>query len=161
MKFLSFGSNLGDRSGIILKAVDLLKAEGVQILSFSSFYDTPPWGIENQGRFLNAVGQVDYPGEPLSLLKIALSLEMTLGRTRDRKWGPREIDIDLLEFDRISMTTPELNLPHPRYCQRAFVLLPFAEIAPGFVPSGGTKTISELLSYLPQQELDGIVKWQY
>jgi 2-amino-4-hydroxy-6-hydroxymethyldihydropteridine diphosphokinase len=105
----------------------------VRLVARSSDYRTPPWGVTDQPPFINCaiVAATDLP--PAALLARAQAVEVQFGRDRshERHWGPRTLDIDLIAYDAVTMDRPELTLPHPRALQRAFVLIPLAEIAPG------------------------------
>jgi 2-amino-4-hydroxy-6-hydroxymethyldihydropteridine diphosphokinase len=131
---LSLGSNLGDRAGAIETALELLgESSGVTLLARSRLYRTAPWGDEDQEEFLNACALVETTLAPRELLTLCLDIEKNLGRDRakSRRWGPREIDIDLLFYDDVHLAEPELTLPHPHMFERAFVLVPLSEIAGG------------------------------
>jgi 2-amino-4-hydroxy-6-hydroxymethyldihydropteridine diphosphokinase len=138
MIFLGLGSNLGDKKGNLEQALDLLAQEKVRIVRTSSFYETQPWGNLAQDPFLNMVAEVSFEGNPLDLLDIILGIEQKMGRVRMEKWGPRIIDIDILEFNRITLQTPNLTIPHPYYPERDFVMIPLRELEPDWIP---TKTI--------------------
>jgi len=127
--FLGLGSNLGDREAHLRAALRAL-APAVTIETVSSIYETEPVGYLDQPRFLNAVcsGTTGLP--PLALLRAIKQLEHDLGRVPTVRFGPRVIDIDILFYDHLVLDTPELQVPHPRLAERAFVLLPLAEIAP-------------------------------
>lgn len=141
--FLGLGSNLGDRAATLRAAVDAL-GQHLQVSAVSSLYDTAPQLVTDQPRFLNAALAGTTALEPLALLRAVKAIEAALGRIPGPRYGPRALDIDLLLVDDLILDTPELTLPHPRLAERAFALLPLAEIAPGLrLPSGGV-TIAEL-----------------
>jgi 2-amino-4-hydroxy-6-hydroxymethyldihydropteridine diphosphokinase len=127
--YLGLGSNLGDRAGNLRAALAAL-AVHLTIQQVSSVYDTAPQLVLDQPRFLNAAlsGATDL--DPLALLRAAKAAEVALGRVPGLRYGPRVIDIDLLLVDQLVLSTRELTLPHPRLSERAFALLPLAEIAP-------------------------------
>jgi 2-amino-4-hydroxy-6-hydroxymethyldihydropteridine diphosphokinase len=130
---IALGGNLGDVRATLDRAVaELCDEDEVRLQARSSDYRTAPWGEENQPAFLNICIAVQTRLSPQALLARAQAIEQALGRRRahERRWGPRPIDIDLLAYDDLSLTTPELTLPHPRLFERAFVLVPLAEIAP-------------------------------
>ncbi len=128
---LSLGSNLGDREDMLCKALGALSAlPNTTVLSTSYVYETQPVGYFNQPLFLNAAVLVDTELSPHTLLGCCLGIEAALGRERNIKNGPRVIDIDLLLYQGVSCTGDELTLPHPRMAQRAFVLVPLADIFP-------------------------------
>jgi 2-amino-4-hydroxy-6-hydroxymethyldihydropteridine diphosphokinase len=129
---LSLGSNLGDRAQAIEAALRFLDESGdVRVMSGSRLYQTAPWGDQNQDAFLNACALVETELSPRDLLDLCLDIERRLGRDRasGRRWGPRRLDIDLLFYDDVGLSEPELTLPHPHLFERAFVLVPLSEIA--------------------------------
>ncbi|MBL4876575.1 MAG: 2-amino-4-hydroxy-6-hydroxymethyldihydropteridine diphosphokinase [Cohaesibacteraceae bacterium] len=129
--FFSLGSNIGDRKKCVDSAVtELNEHPHIQLVTRSSYYETEPWGGVEQDSFLNICISVETALSAEGLLKFALSTETRLGRVRDQKWGPRIIDIDLLIFGKESHMSPHLTVPHPHIMDRAFVLIPLAEIAP-------------------------------
>ena len=139
---LAFGSNLGDSAGMIGRAIAALDAMvDVSVTARSSLYATPPWGVEDQPDFVNACALVETVLAPLDLLTACKDLEVALGRVPGARWGPRLIDIDVLWMDGVSLESERLTLPHPRMRERAFVLVPLAEIAPELVVGG--RTIAE------------------
>ncbi|HYF93208.1 MAG TPA: 2-amino-4-hydroxy-6-hydroxymethyldihydropteridine diphosphokinase [Symbiobacteriaceae bacterium] len=128
--YLSLGSNLGDRLGYLTEAVRRLAAPHTRVSAVSSVYETAPWGKTDQPAFLNMSVAVETSLTPHELLRHILSVEQSLGRVRLERWGPRTVDIDLLVFDQERVTAPDLQVPHPRMAERAFVLVPLLEIAP-------------------------------
>lgn len=127
--FIALGSNLGDREKNIEDAIDRIgKVEGTRIVRKSSLYETEPVGYLDQGRFLNAAVRIESKLSPLELLKSLQEIEKDLGRVRDILWGPRTIDIDILLYDDLEMSLPELTIPHPRMEVRAFVLVPLRDV---------------------------------
>jgi 2-amino-4-hydroxy-6-hydroxymethyldihydropteridine diphosphokinase len=136
---LGLGGNLGDVPRNLDRAVELLCKEGRATLrAQSSDFRTPPWGVEDQPAYINRCVILETDLGPRALLGRALSVERALGRdrARERRWGPRPIDIDLLSYDDIVIDEPGLTLPHPHWSERAFVLVPLAEIAPERVIGG-------------------------
>jgi len=139
--WLGLGSNLQQPEAQLRQALDLLgEAKEVEILATSSFYRTPPWGDEQQDDFINAVVQIETGLEPVPLLRVLQSIENEMGRQRsERRWGPRLIDIDLLLYADQQYHSVELELPHPRMHERAFVLLPLCELDGSLeIPARGT-----------------------
>jgi 2-amino-4-hydroxy-6-hydroxymethyldihydropteridine diphosphokinase len=129
---LALGGNVGDVRKTFERAVALLcNDDAVRLIARSSDYRTPPWGVIDQPPFINAAIAVATTLPPHELLARALAVERTLGRNRreERHWGPRRIDIDLLAYDDVMLNDPDLTLPHPHLFERAFVVLPLAEIA--------------------------------
>jgi 2-amino-4-hydroxy-6-hydroxymethyldihydropteridine diphosphokinase len=136
---LALGGNIGEVRATLDRAVTMFcDRTEVRLTARSSDYATPPWGIEEQPRFVNACIAVETTLTPEALLARAHAVERSLGRNRqeERRWGPRTIDIDLLSYDDVTANAPELTLPHPRLFERAFVLVPLAEIAPDRVIAG-------------------------
>lgn len=129
--FLGLGSNVGDRPEHLRRALEALaQTEGIVVRRVSSFYETEPWGMKEQPWFLNAVAEIETSLPPETLLATLQRLEEVLGRQRRAHWGPREIDLDLLWYEGETRQGEGLTLPHPRIGERAFVLLPWAELAP-------------------------------
>lgn len=129
--YVGLGANLGDREGSLRDALDRLAAEpGISLTGVSPTYETAPVGYTDQPSFLNRVARVEAEGSPLDLLRRLLAIEREMGRVRDIRWGPRNIDLDLLAFGDERMDTPELTLPHPRMGERAFVLVPLRDVWP-------------------------------
>lgn len=130
---IALGGNLGDVRTTFDRAVAML-CDGIKVrlTARSSEYRTPPWGVEDQPAFVNACLRVATELAPHALLAEARRVETALGRdrTHETRWGPRPIDIDLIAYDDVRICDPELELPHPRLFERAFVLVPLAEIAP-------------------------------
>jgi 2-amino-4-hydroxy-6-hydroxymethyldihydropteridine diphosphokinase len=136
---IALGGNVGDVRATFDRAVALLcETDAVRLLARSSDYRTPPWGVEDQPPFINAAIEVATALAPHDLLRHARTIETLLGRdrTNERRWGPRKIDIDLIAYDDAVIDDAELQLPHPRLFQRAFVLTPLAEIVPQRLISG-------------------------
>ena len=133
---IAFGGNVGGEARVrdrIDRAIDVL-CDGIDVtlLARSSDYRTPPWGVIEQPPFVNCVIIVATELSPPALLDHAQTIERRCGRdrAREQRWGPRTLDIDLIAYDDLTRSTPMLTLPHPRALERAFVLLPLAELAP-------------------------------
>lgn len=133
---LGLGGNLGDPLATIEAALDALDARGIHVTARSRPYRTAPWGEVAQPDFVNLCAAARTDLEPRALLNAALAVEASLGRERRLRWGPRTIDIDLLAYDDRVVAEPGLALPHPRLTERAFVLVPLAEIAPDRIIAG-------------------------
>ena len=130
--YLALGSNLGDRAALLRGALISLERGGaVRVVAESSVYETAPVGGPEQPDYLNMVVAVETSLNPEALLERCLAAEAEHGRVRRERWGARTLDIDLLIYGGASMQTERLTLPHPRMTERAFVLVPLAEIAPG------------------------------
>ncbi len=142
---VGLGANLGDPAGQLRGALDALAATpGVGGLVASGFYRTPPWGPLPQPAFVNAVARFDCSLAPRALLDRLLGIERAAGRIRDLRWGPRRLDLDLLAFGDLIIEEPGLAVPHPRAHERAFVLVPLAEIAPDLVLPGRGRVVDLL-----------------
>ncbi|TYC53607.1 2-amino-4-hydroxy-6-hydroxymethyldihydropteridine diphosphokinase [Rhodobacterales bacterium] len=153
---LGLGSNLGDPALNLDEAVRRLEAvDGLTLVARSSTYRTPPWGPVPQDDYLNICIVVDTTLAPRDLLQRCLDVEKALGRVRDVRWGPRTLDIDVLIYGLQRLDEPDLEIPHPRMGDRAFVLIPLAEIWPD-APLGDGRTAAEALETCPDQ--DGVVK---
>ncbi|MBR7092204.1 MAG: 2-amino-4-hydroxy-6-hydroxymethyldihydropteridine diphosphokinase [Clostridia bacterium] len=128
---VALGSNLGDSRRILTQAVTALDAlPGTGILAVSGLYRTAPWGYADQPDFLNAAVLLATPLSPRALLGACLGIEAAAGRRRTFANAPRPLDLDLLLYEGVVMQEPELTLPHPRMQERAFVLVPLADLFP-------------------------------
>jgi 2-amino-4-hydroxy-6-hydroxymethyldihydropteridine diphosphokinase len=146
---LALGGNIGDVRATFERGIAMLcDSDAVQLVARSSDYRTPPWGVSDQPAFINAVIIVTSALPPRALLKRAQDIERALGRDRakEQRWGPRPIDIDMLAYDDLTIRAPDLTLPHPHLFERAFVLLPLAEIASDRIVAG--RRIAEALAAL-------------
>lgn len=130
--YLALGTNLGDRAANLRQAYAALR-HTFTMQAASTVYETEPAYLLDQPRFYNAVCQITTAWPPLDVLRWLKQLETTLGRTPSARFGPRQIDLDILFYDDVILNTPELNIPHPRLAERAFVLVPLAQIAPDLI----------------------------
>jgi len=146
--YIGIGSNLGDREEHCLKAIRLFSEKGILVTRRSSMYETEPWGVKDQPKFLNMAIEGETGLTPAGLLEVLKMTEDEVGRTKTYRWGPRVIDLDILLYDDLVISTPELTIPHPRMHEREFVLRPLAEIAPEKIHPMLEKTMRELLSDL-------------
>ncbi|WP_309380381.1 2-amino-4-hydroxy-6-hydroxymethyldihydropteridine diphosphokinase [Cerasicoccus frondis] len=153
--YIGLGGNVGDRAAALQHALaEFEQAHGIQSVRSSSFFETKPVGPIEQADFLNAVIEIETSLSPHELLALGQQIEQSCGRTRDVHWGPRTLDIDLLAFGQSKISTAELTLPHPEATKRAFVLAPWAELAPHFVIDG--KSIAE---HLEEVGCEGVRKF--
>lgn len=149
---LSIGSNLGDRRAAVQGAVEAFRP---WLLAVSPVYETAPWGPVPQDDFLNAVLiAADPQAEPADWLARAQAAERVGGRTRDVRWGPRTVDVDVVIVDEVVSDDPTLTLPHPHAAERAFVLMPWLAVQPDACLSG--RPIRDLLAALPPDSVAGV-----
>jgi 2-amino-4-hydroxy-6-hydroxymethyldihydropteridine diphosphokinase len=160
---LSLGSNLGDRAATLRAAVVALKDDG--LVARSTLYETPPWGPVEQPPYLNAVVVVSAPRDAAGWLARAHELEQAAGRTREVRWGPRTLDVDVItvtddDGTPVRSDDPALTLPHPRAHERAFVLVPWATLDPtAELPGHGQ--VADLLAALPPDEVAAVRRWEH
>src|SRR5262245_4420140 len=153
--YIALGSNLGDRYATLSAAVRRLRAEpGLRLIASSAFYETAPVNCPpGSGEFLNAVVAVETERSPEDLLQLLLCIERQFGRIRSEPNSPRTLDLDILLYDDRVINSPELTIPHPRMHERAFVLVPLAEIAPDAVHPTLGKTVRELLGAVTKNDV--------
>jgi 2-amino-4-hydroxy-6-hydroxymethyldihydropteridine diphosphokinase len=152
---IALGGNVGDVRATFKKAIPhICGTAQAALIGRSSDYRTPPWGDEDQAPFVNAAIEIDTDLDPHALLFVLQKVEQKFGRTRDkeRRWGPRTLDLDLIAYDDIALESPDLTLPHPRLFERAFVLVPLAEIAPDRLIGG--RRVAGLAASLSTQEIE-------
>ncbi|MDR7415318.1 MAG: GTP cyclohydrolase MptA [Armatimonadota bacterium] len=149
--WIGLGSNLGDRHTNLLEALQQLR-ERTRIVRVSSVYETEPAYYPDQPWFLNMVAQVETELDPVALFRFLKRIERRMGRQETVRYGPRVIDLDLLLYDDLVLETPELVIPHPRMTERAFVLVPLAEIAPDLVHPQRGQSMAELAALVAQGE---------
>ena len=150
--YLALGTNLGDRLGNLQAALEALLSD-VQISAVSQIYETPPWGYLDQPDFLNQVLKGDTDLEPMELLRSLKQIEMDLGRQPGVRYGPRQIDLDILFYDELILETPKLTIPHPRLAERAFVLVPLADLAPDLCHPKTSETVLDMLTKVDCREI--------
>ncbi len=138
--YLSLGSNMGDRLAHLRGAIDMVgESHGVRIKRFSSVYETEPVGVVEQADFYNMVIEIETELLPRELLGLAHEIEASLKRKREVRWGPRTIDIDILLYDELAIDEEGLKIPHSEMLNRAFILIPLAEIEPDvLLPGNGS-----------------------
>ncbi len=143
---------MGDRAKNIDEAIRRLAADGsVRVVKCSRLYRTAPWGVTDQDWFANACISIRTDLPPRDLLRRCQDLENAMGRVRTRRWGPRNIDVDILTYRNLDIDESDLVIPHPRIAERAFVLIPMADVAPNQKIAG--RSISALLSKLDASDV--------
>jgi 2-amino-4-hydroxy-6-hydroxymethyldihydropteridine diphosphokinase len=154
--YVGIGSNVGDRAYYLNEAVKrMADCSGIQVVQVSSIYETAPVGYTEQGPFLNMAVRLVAEVDPWSLLQRLLDIERELGRTRDLRWGPRTLDLDLLLYGDQAIQSEDLQLPHPRMWERGFVLVPLSELVEQEEP--WFESIRQHLGKLEGK--DGIKRW--
>ena len=148
--YIALGTNLGERLNNLLAAIEAMASE-VSVLAESHIYETPPWGYEDQPAFLNMVVMAETGLEPEALLNFLKQLEVELGREQNFRWGPRLIDLDILFYDNLILDTLPLVVPHPRLHERAFVLVPLADVAPDLIHPVFQRSVNDLLVEIDTQ----------
>jgi 2-amino-4-hydroxy-6-hydroxymethyldihydropteridine diphosphokinase len=144
--WLGLGANLGDPVATLREAKTRLAALG-RVSAVSSLYRTPPWGVEDQPPFVNAALALETSLDPDALLAELKALERALGRVASTRWGPRAIDVDILDYEGVRRDEPALTIPHARLFERAFALVPLAEIEPAYAAARDA---------LPPEDLAGV-----
>lgn len=159
LAYISLGTNLGDRSGNLASALRLLQQQkGVKLEEWSSVYETEPVGYLKQDRFLNMVISVSTNLSALELLRVCQRVEQKLGRKRLIRWGPRNIDLDILLYNHENIETEQLTIPHPQMLGRAFVLVPLMEIDERVKVPRAEKSLADYLREIPDRE--GVQIWK-
>ncbi|AMO92089.1 2-amino-4-hydroxy-6-hydroxymethyldihydropteridine diphosphokinase [Corynebacterium simulans] len=148
---LSIGSNMDDRRALLQTVFDEFAAETV---AASPIYSTPPWGVTDQDEFLNAVLIVDVEESPVELLRRGQVLEQAAERVRVRHWGPRTLDVDIVQVEGVTSSEPELTLPHPYAHERAFVLVPWLAADPD--ARLGDTPVADLIAALDLAEVEQV-----
>lgn len=157
--YISLGSNIGNRFKFLQTAINELNNEpGITVVKQSSIYETDPVGYEDQALFLNMVLKLSTNLTPLNLLEVCLKIEQQIGRTRELRWGPRKIDIDILLYDDKIINSHKLVVPHPRMIERNFVIIPLLELDENII----LPTMNEPLRlfFSNQNNHKGVRKWK-
>ena len=160
---LSLGANLGDRAGALRTAIEALRHDG--LVARSTLYESPAWGPVEQPAYLNAIAVVRGPRDAAGWLARAHELEEAAGRTREVRFGPRTLDVDVVtvtgdDGQPVVSDDPALTLPHPRAHERAFVLLPWLTLEPGAVLTGRGR-VADLLAALPPEDVAAVARWDH
>lgn len=142
--YLALGSNLGNRAANLEAARDAMGLK-TRLMAASPLYETAPWGYASQPDFLNQVVRIETKLPPIELLAFLKSIESNLGRKTSFRFGPRLIDLDILSYENLVLELPGLTIPHPRIVERAFVLVPLADLAPDWIHPQSGQAISQLL----------------
>jgi 2-amino-4-hydroxy-6-hydroxymethyldihydropteridine diphosphokinase len=149
--FLALGSNLGDRRGYLLGALEALPGSGIALLEVSSLYETPPLGFEAQPPFLNLVARGRCSLSPRDLLEVVQALEEEAGRDRPFPNAPRTLDIDIVLFGSRIVRAPGLRIPHPSWRRRSFVSIPLGEVGGGVVDPESGWRVSDVVNHWPSE----------
>jgi 2-amino-4-hydroxy-6-hydroxymethyldihydropteridine diphosphokinase len=152
---IALGGNVGEVRATFKKAItNICGMAQATLIARSSDYATPPWGEAQQARFINACIEIETSLDPHALLFTLHKIESKFGRdrARERRWGPRTLDLDLIAYDDLSIDKPELTLPHPHLFERAFVLVPLVEIAPDRVIAG--RSVGAALAQLSSEGIE-------
>ncbi len=155
---LSIGSNLGDRQAALQSVVDAM-ADGFTDIEASRVFRTPPWGYADQPEFLNAAVRANTALSPIEVLAFAQECEQSASRIRDEHWGPRTLDVDIIDYEGVLLDDPALTLPHPRAHERAFVLVCLADIDPQIeIPNHGN--VMKLLHHVDSTGIEPVSELQ-
>lgn len=155
--YLGLGSNIGDRMGALKKALTLLEEkDAVTVIECSDVYETKPVGVTDQADFLNIALRGTTSSSPKELLNITQSIEKEMGRTKNIRWGPRNIDLDILLYNDENIMMEELIIPHPRMEERAFVLIPLLDV----ILNPRSAEVKQWLNRLPAEEKEKVLLYK-
>ncbi|SDK60856.1 2-amino-4-hydroxy-6-hydroxymethyldihydropteridine diphosphokinase [Sediminibacillus albus] len=158
--YVALGSNIAPREMYLEKAITALNEHsGIEVVHQSAIYETLPVGYTNQNNFLNMVVEISTKLNPLPLLDLCQSIEGGLGRKREKRWGPRTLDLDILLYNQENIKSERLFVPHPRMHERAFVLIPLQDVNPDIIIPTQNKSVSEILDEMPTTEKKGVMTW--
>lgn len=150
--YIALGSNVGNRHMYLQKAINLLQVQPqIDVLACSSIYETPPWGMKEQDSFYNALCKVRTELSFKELLKVIQHIETVCGRVRYIRWGPRTLDLDLVYCEEESYMDEDLQIPHPLFWERLFVLYPLHEVCENFMYQG--QSVAERIATLPSEHI--------
>lgn len=149
--FIGIGSNIGDKEENIKRALDLIRESGISVREVAPLYRTDPVGYQEQDWFLNTVAVIETVLPPRELLAALMEIENKMGRKRTVRWGPRVVDLDILLYGDVTLNTPDLQVPHPRMLERAFVMAPLADLRPDMALPGG-RTAAQLAAELSKTQ---------
>ena len=151
--YLSLGSNVGDRDKLLARTLERLASDDIRVVRISSVYETEPRDVPDQPWFLNQVVEIETSLFPKQLLARLQKIEIGIGRVRMEARGPRTVDIDILFYGDAIVSTPGLEIPHPRVADRRFVLEPLAELVPEFRHPRTRQTVREMLAAVRHQKV--------
>lgn len=158
--YIALGTNIEPCFTYLTEAIETLTShKAISLKKTSSIYETAPVGYLDQANFLNMVIEVETTLSPIELLDYCQSIESELGRERDIRFGPRTIDLDILTYNKESIKIERLTVPHPRMHERAFVLVPLADIAPKLLIPELNKRVETLMNELSKSELKDVNRW--
>jgi 2-amino-4-hydroxy-6-hydroxymethyldihydropteridine diphosphokinase len=156
--YIGLGSNVGDKIKNLQRAVDLLnKTEGCRVNKISSIFESKPYGIIEQDNFYNAAAEIKCSLSVKDLFYSLKKIEEDIGRKKRERWGPREIDLDLIFFDDIVYSDDQINVPHKGTAERDFVLMPLNEIAPDYIHPELKRKISDICRDISANNIIGII----
>ncbi|ABS35268.1 2-amino-4-hydroxy-6-hydroxymethyldihydropteridine diphosphokinase [Clostridium botulinum] len=146
--YVAFGSNIGEKESYIKRALEKIEERGMEIIKVSSIYETEPYGVLDQDSFLNGVVKIETNLTPEDLIGELLNIEKQLNRVRERRWGPRTIDLDIIFYDDLIINEKDLVIPHKDMENREFVLKPLCDIDENFIHPVLKKSVRELYDEL-------------
>ncbi|EHN15162.1 2-amino-4-hydroxy-6-hydroxymethyldihydropteridine diphosphokinase [Clostridium sporogenes] len=146
--YIAFGSNIGDKKDYIKKALEKIEERGMKIIKVSPVYETEPYGVLDQDSFLNGVVKIETDLTSEDLIEVLLDIEKQLDRVRERRWGPRTIDLDIIFYDNLIINKNNLIIPHKDMENREFVLKPLCDIDENFIHPVLKKSVKQLYDEL-------------
>ncbi|NFP91327.1 2-amino-4-hydroxy-6-hydroxymethyldihydropteridine diphosphokinase [Clostridium sporogenes] len=146
--YVAFGSNIGEKESYIKRALEKIEKRGIKIIKVSPIYETEPYGVLDQDSFLNGVVKIETNLTPENLIEVLLDIEKQLDRVRERRWGPRTIDLDIIFYDDLIINEKDLIIPHKDMENREFVLKPLCDIDENFIHPVLKKSVKQLYDEL-------------